>query len=485
MSAGNTMYAAEWKEIWGASGGEYNCTTITFDVGSLHSTGARDVFVATNLQEVYIMGQAFENNLCARIKPEHPFETVWGGVWVLTLMNICRNLNLRCKIYQAEENGNSIGDSVVLRDLLAGSADIGMTPLLITNTRMQSNNFSVISAPEHSRYSLLMHRNFLSNHELTRDQVFLATFEPHVWVLLLLLLSLSCATLIMATKLRRLYYERDGSWRRIVLDVPMGLLTTSFPGDVITIRETLPSTVCLIVTSLLFSVLLTNTFTARIPLQLTATDPPTPPFTIISQVLQSDFKVYGSAAVRETFMASKDSDVRLLGERTIESPNSLTFYTDMANNTEERAVYLVRRENYATLANFSCDYVEVISGLSEALSSVFWFRKQDNQLATDFKRRFLRSIQNGKIRQDIGYYDKQYLAALFRPRNIQPEKCLPRPLPVKATIGRRALRMPDMGLPFIGLIVAGAVGCFLTIFERVSFNRSLNKPKRISPLERL
>ena len=41
--------AAEWRALWGASGGEFNCSTGTFDVGCPDCAGATDVWVAAEM----------------------------------------------------------------------------------------------------------------------------------------------------------------------------------------------------------------------------------------------------------------------------------------------------------------------------------------------------------------------------------------------------------------------------------------------------
>ena len=121
-----------------------------------------------------------------------------------------------------------MADSPVLRDLLTGVADIGMSSLVVTNTRIEEGNYSLITSPVVSQYALLIHKNHLSVSDLSSDQVFLTTFSPQVWILLFVLVSLSCSALVLSEKLRSTYYGRGHCWTKVLLEMAMGLLTTSF-----------------------------------------------------------------------------------------------------------------------------------------------------------------------------------------------------------------------------------------------------------------
>ena len=86
------------------------------------------------------------------------------------------------------------------------------------------------------------------------------------------------------------------------------------------------------------------------------------------------------------------SDVRQLGERIEIMPADQRMYEAMATNIDQRAVYMVRGENYAALANYTCDFVEAIPDIGQVVTAAFWFRRSNRELSSEFHKRSVLEI---------------------------------------------------------------------------------------------
>jgi hypothetical protein len=64
----------------------------------------------------------------------------------------------------------------------------------------------------------------------------------------------------------------------------------------------------------------------------------------------------------------------------------------------------------------------------------------------------------------VSYYNKEVLKEILQVAK-SPAECLPHALPRTMTVGRRALRISDLNLPFRGLLVAVGIGSLILIFE--------------------
>ena len=80
-------------------------------------------------------------------------------------------------------------------------------------------------------------------------------------------------------------------------------------------------------------------------------------------------------------------DIRLLGERITVAAVGAVLYEAMERDAGKRAVYVIREEGYAQLANYTCNFVAVIPDVWEAATSAFWFRQSDRDLSEKFHKR--------------------------------------------------------------------------------------------------
>jgi len=89
------------------------------------------------------------------------------------------------------------------------------------------------------------------------------------------------------------------------------------------------------------------------------------------------------------FQESKKLDIRDLGLRTIIRglENNRNLYEFMSRGTSKKEAFLLRRENYAKLANYSCEFLEIIPKISTAITSAFWFRRGSRDLYSNFTER--------------------------------------------------------------------------------------------------
>ncbi|GAU91189.1 hypothetical protein RvY_03496 [Ramazzottius varieornatus] len=455
--------AEKWLELWGPhSNSIFNCSTNTFDVGCADCS---DISIAVpQIDPPWILKTTFPQDEPCR---EGPTRVYYGGVWIYTLQKICMGLNFRCKLYEptSAPDPSPYGDSSVLRDIAMGQAQMGIQMMLITTSRFASGNYSLIPSYIAKSYSLLIHKRHLVSDTATGSQrMIFQTFSPTSWAGLGVMLLIIFTALSLSQKMRMLKYRIKVRWRDIWFDVFMGVLNNDWPEQMTGFKRNLASSITLIVVSVLFSLVVVTLFNAMLPLKLATSPSSKLPFSTLDELLQMDYKIYGSTALRESLMESKKEVIQQLAAKMEGVSNNVDYYELVGKDAAPRAVYLAHKEGRSLLAllptNCSCNFIEAIAHVQDYPVAPFWF-KNGSQLHTDFKRLFYHLATQGIFDGSIRYFSHFVSEELVR--NNKSLNCLPRPLQRETALGNRGLQLVDLSLPFICLcgveLAASVIAC--------------------------
>jgi hypothetical protein len=117
-------------------------------------------------------------------------------------------------------------ESLALHALLEGSADISLSMLVITPARLL--NLTTIPSPEPLQYSLLIHKRFLSQEGALANGIISNVFQPAAWATLVMITLLLFLGTVLSAKLRAMVFRKNISWKKMMLDISLGQITSSF-----------------------------------------------------------------------------------------------------------------------------------------------------------------------------------------------------------------------------------------------------------------
>ncbi|GAV06479.1 hypothetical protein RvY_16460-3 [Ramazzottius varieornatus] len=110
-----------------------------------------------------------------------------------------------------------------------GKADMGVQTLLITASRSESGNYSMIPSPIPRTYAMVAHKRHLDFDVATSSwRMLFHTFTPTSWAGIGVMLLVIFTALLLSQKLRAIRYRRTFRWRNIWFDVFMGVLSNDW-----------------------------------------------------------------------------------------------------------------------------------------------------------------------------------------------------------------------------------------------------------------
>ncbi|GAV06480.1 hypothetical protein RvY_16461 [Ramazzottius varieornatus] len=307
-------------------------------------------------------------------------KTYWGGVWIFALDTVCKSLRMRCKIYGPVPSPDSVfyGDSVALRDIVTGKADMGVHTMLITASRFESGNYSMIPSLISRSYGMVVHKRHLVSDVATSSQRMLFyTFTPTAWAGIGVLLLVIFTALLLSQKLRTTKFGRTARWSDLWFDVFMGVVSNTWPGHLTVFKRNLVSSITLIITSVVFSLMVVTLFKTTLPSKLATSPLAKLPFTTMEELLLTDFKIYGAVAVKESLKNTRKKIIQTLATRMegVSGKDLENYYQFISRDEATRAVYMIPEEGRAVLStDYSCDFVEAIAHVQDYPAAQFWFR---------------------------------------------------------------------------------------------------------------
>ncbi|GAV06477.1 hypothetical protein RvY_16460-2 [Ramazzottius varieornatus] len=268
-----------------------------------------------------------------------------------------------------------------------GKADMGVQTLLITASRSESGNYSMIPSPIPRTYAMVAHKRHLDFDVATSSwRMLFHTFTPTSWAGIGVMLLVIFTALLLSQKLRAIRYRRTFRWRNIWFDVFMGVLSNDWPEHITGFKRNLASSITLIITSVVFSLMVVTLFNATLPSKLATSPLAKLPFATLEELLLTNFKIYGTFALKESFKETKKEIIQKLATRMEGISNKVNFYDFIRKDEAPRAVYVTSPEGRTILStNYSCDFVEAIGHLQDYAVAPFWFRK-GSDLYKDFSR---------------------------------------------------------------------------------------------------
>ena len=136
----------------------------------------------------------------------------------------------RCKVYEAVDHNDTsdYGDSAALRDIMQNKADIALTPLLITRSRFNSGNYSILASLKNKSYALILNKKYLTLDSSGTERIVVGSFTPDSWLGIVACVLVIFTALCGSQKLRELYHDHHFTWRETVSDVFQGILIGDF-----------------------------------------------------------------------------------------------------------------------------------------------------------------------------------------------------------------------------------------------------------------
>ncbi|OQV17664.1 hypothetical protein BV898_08287 [Hypsibius exemplaris] len=394
----------------------------------------------------------------------------WEGVFVDLLNAVCYYVDMKCQ-YFAPPSRMLSNESLdgVMGALTNGTADLGLSPVGISYTRMKSFNF--IDSFFRRSYMIIVHGDHLTSvpAEQFIGQSLGEMISDRVWTLLGVVLLLVCLMGVVVDYFQSVDNGRPKTllslthkWTFQIFGMGLGVDGVDEFEKKDAGKWPVAKTI-LLTTFAVYTVIILATINAQLPVIFTFDKPKELPFTDMQGLVDSNFTVYGTPTSIDLFRISKMPVHNILANRIKPLPtlkkgqNRYHQYIELAKNP--KTALIVNQETLLEIAYLSCDVFVAMDNVG-VIRVAGLLLPRESALREIFDRGFLQTQQNGVLQAGIATYEHfiriSTRAKTMCPRGNKIGKSVPR---------LHALRLDDLIFLFFVLGFSLAVAILALILE--------------------